>query len=102
MNQQSLVFQGTSSTSNRLRIISAVLAGGVAVALIVWASAELRPKAIFATGGSEPAIPAIANGLKIQPGPQLGGTRIVPARAEGPSSSFFVGTGDGGNGFHTR
>ena len=27
-------------------------------------------------------------------------TKIMPARAEGPGGSFFVGTGDGGNGFY--
>jgi hypothetical protein len=26
--------------------------------------------------------------------------KIMPARADGPGGSFFVGTGDGGNGFY--
>jgi hypothetical protein len=28
--------------------------------------------------------------------------KIVPAKAEGPEHNFFVGTGDGGNGFFGR
>jgi hypothetical protein len=28
--------------------------------------------------------------------------KIVPAAAEGPGGSFFIGTGDGGNGSYTK
>ena len=99
---RSSVGDGASSVSNKLQIIFAVLAGGVAIALIAWTSDGLGPKAIIGTGGSELSTSPIAPGLKVQPGLQLDAKRIVPAHAEGPSSTFFVGTGDGGNGFHTH
>jgi hypothetical protein len=34
--------------------------------------------------------------------PALETTKISPAKAEGPDPGFFIGTGDGGNGFFSK
>jgi hypothetical protein len=77
----------------RQRIIIAV----IATALIVAASVA----GVRTLLSSQPA-PAMVRANVARELPALETTKISPAKAEGPDPGFFIGTGDGGNGFFSK
>jgi hypothetical protein len=69
----------------------------IATALIVAGSVA----GVRALLSSRPS-PAQVRANIVRELPALETTKISPAKAEGPDPGFFIGTGDGGNGFFSK
>jgi len=90
------------SAPSRTRLRATILAGAIVTVLVAWASVGVGPGAAIDTGTLQPRQTAMmdANDAVVAALQVMTEMKIMPARADGPGGSFFVGTGDGGNGFY--